>query len=34
MTRDKTEQTWFKGSACTEYTFAMSRREWLSVEQP
>jgi len=34
MTQDKTEQTWFKGSACTEYTFAMSRREWLSVEQP
>ena len=30
MRQEKTEQAWFKGSTCSEYTFVMRKRNWLS----
>jgi RimJ/RimL family protein N-acetyltransferase len=32
MRQAKTEQAWFKGAMCTEYTFVLSKQDWLSGE--
>jgi RimJ/RimL family protein N-acetyltransferase len=31
MKLEKTEQGWFKGSACSEYTFAILKKDWIST---
>lgn len=30
MRQEKTQQAWFKGAVCTEYTFVMWKQDWLS----
>jgi RimJ/RimL family protein N-acetyltransferase len=32
MRQEKTEEGWFKGSACREYTFVMWKKDWLSTK--
>jgi RimJ/RimL family protein N-acetyltransferase len=32
MRQERTEQAWFKGSMCSEYTFVMMKSDWLSRE--
>jgi RimJ/RimL family protein N-acetyltransferase len=30
MRQERTEQVWFKGSQCREYTFVLEKKDWLS----
>ena len=32
MRQEKTEQSWFKGSACSEYTFVILKKDWVSTK--